>query len=86
MIQHPEQLKNTLLSASITQGVVIDDEIGVDSSVVSADVQASGSGAVLLYYVNSRHEASYSYVVMSMLKRSVMLLLVCMHSLSSMKD
>lgn len=71
MIQHPEQLKDPFLSPSVTQGVVIDNKIGVDPAVVPSDVQAPGSGAVLLDYVNSRHEASYSYVVVRMLQGCV---------------
>lgn len=69
MIQHPEQLKDPFLSPGVTQGIVIDDEVRVDSAVVPTDVQASGGSAMLLYDVHPRHEASYSYVVVRMLQK-----------------
>lgn len=71
MIQHPEQLKDTFFSTSVTQGVVIDDEVGIDPAIVPTDVQAPGSSAMLLYYVNPWHEASYSYVVVRMLQGNI---------------
>lgn len=68
MVQHSEELKDTFFSTSITQGIIINNKVRVDSAIVPSDVEAPGSSAVLLNYVDPWHEASYSNIVVRMLK------------------
>lgn len=68
VVQHPEQLEDTLLSTSITQGVVVDHKVRIHPAIVAPDVEPPGSSAMLLYYVHPWHEASYSNVVVRMLE------------------
>ena len=47
VVEHPQKLQHSLLSSGVGKARVVDDEVGVDLAVVSADVESSGEQFVM---------------------------------------
>ena len=57
VVEHPQKLQHSLLSSGISKARVVDDKVGVDFAIVSANVESSGKQYVMtheLSHVNNR--------------------------------
>jgi hypothetical protein len=63
MVQHPEELEDSLFASRINQSRIVHHQVGVDLAVVAADVEPSGGGVVLLDDVHARHKSRDAHVV-----------------------
>lgn len=55
-IEQPQELQHTLLSAGLCETRVIHHQVGIDLSIVPADVEATSSCVVLLNNLHPGHE------------------------------